>query len=83
MHALIYGLVGALLGLVAARVRSRLLRRVLLVGLSLGGLAAIVAANALIAEQVLPGLEANLSLGGGVFLLALWYCANLGRRARA
>jgi len=83
MHALIYGLVGALLGMAAARVGPTVLRRVLLVALSLGGLAAIVAANALIADQMLPGLEANLSLGGGVYLLALWYCAHRGRRARA
>ena len=79
MQALIFGIIGGLLGLLTARLGPpAILRRVVLAVASLVGLIVIVALNAMLARSVFPQLDGNLTLGGGVFLLGLWYCHHQG-----
>lgn len=74
MQALIFGLLGVVLGVLTGRLAwPPVLRRIVLAVIAVAGLVAVIAVNAMVAEAFNPALNDNLLLGGGVFLLGLWY----------
>jgi hypothetical protein len=81
MHAIVLGLIGALLGAVIGRCRlGPLLRYLALAVVGMAGLAGVLIVNSIVAERYLPELYGNPSLGAGVFLLGLCYLERRFRR---
>jgi len=81
MHAIVVGLIGALLGAAIGRCSLRpLWRYVVLAATGLVGFAGVLILNAIVAERYLPELYGNPSLGAGVFLLGLCYLERSLRR---
>lgn len=74
MHAIILGLIGALLGVAIGRsALPPAMRKTLVVIAGAAGAVAILILNTVIAERILPELSGNPSLGVGIFLLSLWH----------
>lgn len=83
MHALAFILPGAGLGFLIGQFRSRWTRNVLIVLAGLLGLVGVLITNAALAELWNGTLGGNPLMGGGVYLLALWYFQTLPRRRDA
>jgi hypothetical protein len=70
---------GWLIGQIGPRM---ILRRSVLAMATVAGLIAINTLNAMLADSIFPQLSDNPMLGGGVYVLCLWYFQHLGSASR-